>query len=168
MPRLLAAPAGARIITTSSAAESSGRLNPDRLEGRGGWFSYCASKQANIAFTVELARRLHGTGVVPTCFHPGLVRSDFGMATPAFRLGRILAPFAFISPAQGASTLVHLATTPDGLTAPGVYFANSGLAKASRRATDPARAARLWDVSQQLVNAGRASSTAGRPPRRTG
>lgn len=151
LPRLLAAPDGARIITTASAAESRGHLDPARLDGRGGWRSYCASKQANILFTVELARRLHGTGVVPTCLHPGLVRSDFGTATPAFRLGRIFAPFAFVSPAQGASTLVHLATTADGTAAPGAYFANNSLANASKHSTDPALALRLWTVSEDLV-----------------
>lgn len=151
MPRLLAQDDGARIITTASAAETAGRLNPEHLDGRGGCWSYAASKQANILFTVELARRLHGTAVVPTCLHPGLVRSDFGTATWSFRLIRIVAPFAFVSPAQGASTLVHLATTPDGVCAPGAYFANSALAKASNRATDPTLAARLWEVSERLV-----------------
>lgn len=150
LPRLLEAPDGARIITTASAAESAGRLDPDRLDGRGGWLSYCASKQANILFTVELARRLATTGVVPTCFHPGLVRSKFGRQSWSFTMGSLLLPFAYVSTEQGAAPLVRLATTPDG-NAPGAYFTGTGLAKAAKHSTDPALARRLWQVSEELV-----------------
>ncbi len=38
--------------------------------------SYPLSKLANILFTVELAKRLTGTGVVANCLHPGLIRTQ--------------------------------------------------------------------------------------------
>ena len=38
---------------------------------------YGQTKLANILFTSELARRLEGTGVIASCFDPGLVATNF-------------------------------------------------------------------------------------------
>jgi NAD(P)-dependent dehydrogenase (short-subunit alcohol dehydrogenase family) len=49
--------------------------------------AYALSKPLNILFTVELARRLAGTGVTANCVHPGFVCSDLGRdVTGAFGL----------------------------------------------------------------------------------
>src|SRR5690349_8267270 len=55
----LRAAAPARIITTASAAEAWGALDVDRPGRRQQlrWLAYGASKQANILFTIEAARR---------------------------------------------------------------------------------------------------------------
>lgn len=153
LDRLTAAPAG-RIVTTSSAAHVGGRLDPDDLDFRrrrwSRWRSYADSKQANILFTTELAWRLRDTAVVPTCFHPGAVRSDFGDTTGLFRLAKKLSPIGFVTPSQGASTLIALATE-DGLAVPGGYFDAGRVARPTSRAIDPHLAARLWQVSADAV-----------------
>lgn len=144
-----------RIVTTSSAAHTGGRLDPDDLDFRrrrwSRWRAYADSKQANILFTTELAWRLRQTAVVPTCFHPGAVRSDFGDATVLFRIAKKLSPIGFVTPSQGASTLVHLATSDDGRAVPGGYFDSRRLARPTARAVDPDLAARLWQVTAELV-----------------
>ena len=63
---------------------------------------------------------------------------------------RVLRPFA-ISPEQGARTQVYLASAPEiaGLT--GGYWEKSAPAHAEPAAQDDAAAARLWEVSEQLV-----------------
>lgn len=156
LPRLTAAADG-RVITTSSAAHSLGRLDPDDLDFTRRhwtrWRAYGDSKQANIVFTAELAWRLRQTAVVATSFHPGAVRSDFGDQTPLFRLAKRFAPIGFVTPSQGASTLVDLASTDLGRVAPGGYFADSRPARATSRALDPGLATRLWEVSERLTAA---------------
>src|SRR5688572_4549764 len=59
------ASAPARIINVSSGAHTSGKIEFDNLQGerRYGASAYGNSKLANILFTIELARRLEGTGV---------------------------------------------------------------------------------------------------------
>jgi NAD(P)-dependent dehydrogenase (short-subunit alcohol dehydrogenase family) len=143
--------APARIITTTSLAEAWGTLRvaqPGRRQPTS-WLAYGASKQANILFTVEAARRWTGQGVVPTCYFPGLVHSRFGQGSPVFGLGK-LAPGLFRTAEQGADTLVWLATDEAGLV-PGGYFAWRRRFSATGRSTDPARARRLWDASLEAV-----------------
>lgn len=154
LDRVTAAPAG-RIVTTSSAAHTRGWLDPDDLDFQrrrwSRWRSYADSKQANILFTTELTWRLRQTAVVSTCFHPGVVRSDFGDSTGLFRLVKKLSPVGFVSPSQGASTLVQLATTEDGRGVPGAYLDSGRLSRPTSRAVDPDLAERLWKVSAELT-----------------
>ncbi|WP_250030999.1 SDR family NAD(P)-dependent oxidoreductase [Paractinoplanes maris] len=157
LPRLRAAAtpaapaAPARIVTTSSAAEAWGALDPDRPGRRqySRWLAYGASKQANILFTVEAARRWAPTGVIPACYFPGLIRSGFGRSSPSFSAAR-LAPGLFRTPEEGADTLLWLATSPTP-PHPGGYYAWRAPFRATPRSTSPSRAARLWQSSLTAV-----------------
>ena len=70
---------------------------------------YGQSKLANILFTLELARRLEGSGVTANSLHPGTVRTGYGAdgdARGLLAFGiKIASPF-FFSPAKGARTSV--------------------------------------------------------------
>src|SRR5438045_3551518 len=74
---------GARVINTSSGAHHSGKIDLENIARRPskkvGFSVYCDSKLANVLFTRVLARRLAGTRVTANCFHPGFVRTGFGM-----------------------------------------------------------------------------------------
>jgi NAD(P)-dependent dehydrogenase (short-subunit alcohol dehydrogenase family) len=152
-----------RVISTSSLAEAVGAVDPDNLSWKGvpysRWAVYAASKQANILFTVEAARRWDPAEVVATCFHPGLVRSRFGAASASFLLGK-LTPVA-LPPSLGARGLVHLATHPDGVTRPGEYFFWRWPTGSSPNSRNPALAAALWTASEAAVSDG---DRADRPP----
>lgn len=146
---------GARVVTTSSAAHSFGWLDPDDLDFArrrwSRWRAYADSKQANVLFTTELSWRLRQNGVVATCFHPGLVRSDFGSGSPLFRLAMRAMPVGVVSPSQAARNLVRLATEPVGLAVPGGYFDGTTVSRPTSRAVDPDTAGRLWARSEELV-----------------
>jgi NAD(P)-dependent dehydrogenase (short-subunit alcohol dehydrogenase family) len=140
-----------RIVTTTSLAEAWGTLDVDRPGRRQAsrWLAYGASKQANILFTVEAARRWGPLGIVPTCFYPGLIRSRFGGRSPAFGVAKLM-PGVFRTADEGADTLVWLATDPAALV-PGGYFAWRRPLGATPRATNADRARRLWDASLAAV-----------------
>ncbi len=144
----------ARVITTASLAEAWGWLDVDRpgavlARHRSRWLAYGSSKQANVLFTVEAARRWTPLGIVATCFFPGLVQTRFGRTSLLFTLARLVP--GLVSPADvGASTLVWLATSPAALV-PGGYFAFRHLFAGSPRSTSPARATRLWAASRAAV-----------------
>ncbi|MEU1735719.1 SDR family NAD(P)-dependent oxidoreductase [Streptosporangium sp. NPDC020145] len=146
---------GERVITTSSMAARSGNLDPADLSRErrrwSGWLQYGDSKQANALFTVELARRLSGTGVSATCFHPGVIKTGFASGTFLMWMTHHI-PGVGRTVEQGASTLVHLATHPDGTAHPGRYFANGAPARAPRGMTDPGLARDLWEASERAVS----------------
>ncbi|MFO0548701.1 MAG: SDR family oxidoreductase [Polyangiaceae bacterium] len=147
---------GARIISTSSGAHNSGRIDLEtfvKRNGRAGFSAYTASKLANILFTRELARRIEGSGVVANCFHPGFVRTGFGVSNKDI-LGKAIGVVASIfgrTPEKGAETLVWLATSEEGGRVSGQYFFNNKVAKISKRAQDDVMAKKLWELSERLA-----------------
>lgn len=148
--------AAARVVTLSSGAHTMGRIDFDDLGGErsySGMRAYSQSKLANVLFTYELARRLGDGGVTANAVHPGMVRTGFG-AEDAGTLQRLFTPLMrpfMKSPAQGAATSIHVASSPalEGVT--GGYFADCRPKRSSGRSHDEETAARLWQVSANLV-----------------
>ena len=78
-----------------------------------GFRRYGQTKLANIVFTMELARRLEGTGISAFCYHPGTVATNLNRDNGALAnlSMTLIKPFSR-KPAQGAETLVWLADSP--------------------------------------------------------
>ncbi|HLO28407.1 MAG TPA: SDR family oxidoreductase, partial [Anaerolineales bacterium] len=150
------ASAPARIINVSSDAHASGKIEFDNLQGERGFSprAYDNSKLANILFTIELARRLEGTGVTVNALHPGFVATGFaknnGKVIAA--LISIFAPLVARSPAKGAETSIYLASSPEMESITGKYFVDCRVTQPVPQATDSAVAKKLWDVSAEMVH----------------
>jgi NAD(P)-dependent dehydrogenase (short-subunit alcohol dehydrogenase family) len=162
--------APARVVTVSSNAQALGEIDFDDLQGErsySGARAYNQSKLANVLFTYELARRLQGAAVTANALHPGVVSTAFGAEDPG-SIQRWLVPFLrpfMKAPAQGAATSIHLASAPDLAQVTGGYFANSKPKRSSERSYDEAAAARLWQVSADLVGLTAARSFTSIPAR---
>ena len=158
LPRLTAS-TPARIVTTSSDAHRGAQipfddLNAQRTWGGFGFPRYGQTKLANILFTVELARRLAGTGVTANCFHPGFVATGFNRNNGLLmRVGMAISrPFAR-SASKGAQTLVWLVDSDPAGDTSGGYFFDERLVTPSPAAQDREAASRLWRVSEAQVQA---------------
>ena len=152
---LLKGNAPCRIVNVASQAHLRGTMNWDDLQGeRGysGWSAYCQSKLANVLFTVELARRLEGSGVTANCLHPGVVATNFANKGPAFIrwVFKLLRP-VLTTPADGAKTTVYLATSDDVSNVSGKYFDKCREAATSAEARSAENARRLWEMSERLT-----------------
>jgi NAD(P)-dependent dehydrogenase (short-subunit alcohol dehydrogenase family) len=151
----LKASAPARIINVSSGAHTSGKIEFDNLQGERtyGFGTYPNAKLATILYTVELARRLEGTGVTVNALHPGLTATGFGKNNGRVMaaLVSIFAPLFMRSPARGAETSIYLSSSAsvDGIT--GKYFYDSQAIPAAVQAADMVVARKLWDVSAEMV-----------------
>jgi retinol dehydrogenase 14 len=162
--------APARVVTVSSNAHAAGRIDFGDLQGErsySGARAYSQSKLANILFSYELARRLPAASVTANVLHPGLVNTSFGAEDPAGvqkLLVPLLRPF-MKTPARGAATSIHLASAPDLERVTGRHFVNSQPTRSSKPSFDEAVAARLWQVSSDLVDLTTAADTTSRPPR---
>jgi NAD(P)-dependent dehydrogenase (short-subunit alcohol dehydrogenase family) len=156
LDKLEAAPAG-RVVSTSSGAHGKGDLAYlDDLQteryGLSGMKAYGRSKLANIWFTRELAKRLEGTQVTATCFHPGFVASDFGYNNSLFfKLVLTMSKPFQKTVAQGADTGVWLATSGETAGETGSYWIHRKRRKGSPAARDDQAPARLWSQSEAIV-----------------
>ncbi len=152
-PNLKASPE-ARVITTSSTAHTTGRLDRpyDSTKKWSSWGSYGDSKLANIAFTTELDRRMKGTTVTANCFHPGVVHTGFGRDKSFIAmLQESIGRFVLISPEKGADTLVFLASDPQAATATGKYWVKRQVKTPSSTARDTATASLFWTQTEALI-----------------
>jgi len=152
--RLLAS-GGARIINTASAAHQGAILDFDDLQSAKSFRAmkvYGCSKLCNILFTRELARRLHDTGVTANCLHPGFVATRF-----ADESGGLISRFAWlakvfaITPAEGAKTIIYLASSPEVANVTGKYFYKRLPTTPSAPALDDRAALALWERSAALA-----------------
>ncbi|MEV0155266.1 SDR family NAD(P)-dependent oxidoreductase [Micromonospora sp. NPDC050686] len=140
-----------RLVVTASGAHRSGRLDPDELNAALRHYrpmrAYGTSKQANILFAAEAARRW--PDVPAYSFHPGVVRTRFGADSRLVAVGMRLLPFR--SPEKGAETLVWLANQDPDRLVDGGYYADRRPRRPLRKAADPRLAARLWTASAKAV-----------------
>jgi NAD(P)-dependent dehydrogenase (short-subunit alcohol dehydrogenase family) len=151
--------APARVVNVASTAHASARkgITFDDLQSTqrySGMRVYGQSKLANILFTLELARRLEGSGVTANSLHPGTVRTGYGADgdTRGFlALGlKVSGPF-FLTPAKGAQTSIYLASSPEVEGVSGQYFVKCKPVQPKGPARDAEEAHRLWRVSEELV-----------------
>jgi NAD(P)-dependent dehydrogenase (short-subunit alcohol dehydrogenase family) len=150
------ASAPARIINVSSGAHTSGKIEFDNLQGERNYSprAYDDSKLATILFTMELARRLEGTGVTINALHPGFVSTGFGKNNPGFLMKTIRAvvPLIARSPEKGAETSIYRASSPEVQSITGKYFVDRKVTQPAPRATDMVVAGTLWDTSAGMVH----------------
>ena len=147
----------ARIITISSEGHRQDQLDFSDLYFKKGYFgmkAYSRSKLAIILFTLELARRLEGSGVTANCLHPGHIATDiwktnFGLFGPVLKW--IMSQFA-ISPEEGAENSIYLASSPEVTEINGKYFIKNAPVEPSPIAQDPEIGQRLWKLSAELVS----------------
>lgn len=154
----LKASAPARIVTTSSGAHEGASIpfddmNAERKWGGFGFPRYGETKLANILFTVELAQRLAGSGVIANCFHPGFVATGFNRNNGfLMRIGMAISrPFARAT--KGAETLVWLVDSEAAGDTSGGYFFDQHLVPSSAAAQDREAARRIWQVSEAQIQA---------------
>ena len=148
----MVANAPARVLTVSSEAHRAfGPTNWDRVTGSTasitGIAEYRRSKAANVAFTVELSRRVAGHDVTAVAIHPGVIDTGIWRRIPSPLRGVLTR--RMLPPELGAAVVVNCAAAADLVN--GGYYTPRGLEAASRHATDPATAGELWQKSEAMV-----------------
>jgi NAD(P)-dependent dehydrogenase (short-subunit alcohol dehydrogenase family) len=153
---LLKAGAPSRIINVSSAIHHWGKIdfNDLQFEKRNYRFmrAYAQSKLLMNITTVEMARRLEGTGITVNSLHPGAVKTNLGSdnaASLSWKIVDKVVKFFFISPATAAKTPLYLATSPDLEKVTGKYFVRCKPAS-QKRVTDEI-SKKVWEISEEGV-----------------
>lgn len=152
---LLKKSAPSRIVIVASSLyrlASFDLSNPNPLTSLPGLLYY-ASKEANILFTKELARRLEGSGVTANCLHPGLIDSGIWRSVPApLSWGlTVINKLFFKTPFQGAQTSIMLAVDESLDKVSGEYFSDCQQSWVSSSASNMDKAKKLWEISENMV-----------------
>ncbi len=105
---------------------------------------------ARVLFTQEMAERLKGTGVVVNTLHPGLVK-DTQLLNDVGGVFRWMTNAFGKSAAEGADTVVWLATAPENAAVTGKMFAKRKEIATPGQGSDLAARKRLWDESVKLT-----------------
>jgi NAD(P)-dependent dehydrogenase (short-subunit alcohol dehydrogenase family) len=163
----LAAARRARLVTLSSDAHIYGPVDFNDLNFRDRPYNpavaYGQSKTATALFAVEAQRRWSADGVTANTVHPGPIKTNLGRHLSA-EAQAALPDFDYRTAEQGAATPTLLATWPDLEGKGGMYFENCNQAVRNEpgqstgvadHALDPEAAERLWQVSLDLLAAGR-------------
>jgi NAD(P)-dependent dehydrogenase (short-subunit alcohol dehydrogenase family) len=161
----LAAAGNARIVSVSSSAHRSSPIVFDDIHfvnrKYAEWSAYGQSKTANVLFAVEATKRWAADGITANALMPGGIRTNLQRYQTSPEYQKIADNYPWKTLEQGASTSVLLAASPllEGIG--GRYFENNNEASpnvppaengVAAHALDPVIAARLWDVSLDLLN----------------
>jgi NAD(P)-dependent dehydrogenase (short-subunit alcohol dehydrogenase family) len=164
MDALLARPEP-RVVTVSSTAHRTGRMNFDDLDSERGYKrrrAYGQSKLANLLFSFELDRRAREAGapLVSVAAHPGYSATNLQFAGPAAPHERFVMAITNKLIAQsadmGALPTLYAATVPDlpggTFVGPDGFMESRGhpkVVKATSAAYDTDAGRRLWEVSEE-------------------
>ena len=168
--RALAAARGARVVAVSSVGHVNGDMLFDDINFEqhpyDPWAAYSQSKTANVLFTVEAGRRWASDLITVNALNPGRITStglgrhigDISNSPTSFDPTSTDVSWKNIE--QGAATSMLLAASPLVEGATGRYFEDCNEASPHRpgirrgvaaHATDPQHAARLWQVSLDML-----------------
>jgi NAD(P)-dependent dehydrogenase (short-subunit alcohol dehydrogenase family) len=143
------------VVSVGSEASRWGSIDFDDLQVERkpyiAFRQYGSTKLMNIAWALELAERLRGTGVTSNVVHPGTVASSFGNVRGWFGLGFKLIKPLLLTPEKGADTQIYVATSPEVEGVTGAYFIRREQRTPPAPARDPLVRRRLWEASETLV-----------------
>jgi NAD(P)-dependent dehydrogenase (short-subunit alcohol dehydrogenase family) len=147
-------PGAVRILNTASdASEMIPAIDLDdmqNLERFSPGLAYCTGKLANVLFARALADRLGHEGIAAHAVHPGAVDSNFFSYAPADTQARARG-LEKATEAEGADTLIWLATDSAGWRTNGGYWFRRGLWTPNPVVNNQAVVDRFWIESERLV-----------------
>lgn len=165
----------ARVVNVVSAAMSNvrspllGRPRPVPLDLSGvsdvrelnpaeGFVPFAAYARAKLLTTIcgyEFAERWRDEGVTVNSVHPGIVSTDIvdDVMPPALAPFRSLIHRRLLTPEQGASATLRLATDPGLATTSGRYYVRDHETRSPDISYDPTTRAAAWQLSLNWVTA---------------
>lgn len=158
----------ARIINVTSAGYTmwKGELFEDihSCKEFSGVDAYNRSKYLNLLWTLALAFRLKGSGIIANALHPGTAWTDMTKSNESRILPselRVLWPIFRLlqrvgSPAKVAQTSIYLASAPEAGGFNGRYFESSRRPKdLAADITDATKQQKAWELAEHLVRTAR-------------
>lgn len=149
--------APARIVNVNAGLYALGEADLDQLPTGANFKkfkTYMHSKLCSVLVTMELARRIEGSGVTINALHPGVINTNLGASrSPIGLLLKVVKRF-WTEPEAGAKPVVKLAIDPELEGVSGKYFDIFKEMPLAENARDPELARRTWELSAKLTGCG--------------
>lgn len=147
---------GARVVNVASSAHRGG-VDWDDIQCERGYSlmrAYGQSKALMVMTTIELARRLEGSGVIANSMHPGVVRTGIVQKSGHGIIGTLIMFAGYVvlgTPKRAGSHLVRLALSDEAAGVTGAYWNKRRVKEPSEEARDRANQERAWALSERLA-----------------
>ncbi|CAK8671841.1 unnamed protein product [Clavelina lepadiformis] len=115
---------------------------------------YANSKLMNILFTIQLAKRLEGNGVIANCACPGIVKTPLFTSSkrPIATVINWLLLVVAKSPEQGCQCILHCAISREAGDVNGKFFRNCEISEDIHpMSNDEEVLDKLWKISEELT-----------------
>jgi NAD(P)-dependent dehydrogenase (short-subunit alcohol dehydrogenase family) len=151
--------APARIVNVNAGLYVFGKIDFERTpygKDFSMFRSYCNSKLAGVMTTLELAKRLEGSGVTINALHPGVIKSNLG-GTKDLK-GKLinLIKLLFKTPEKGAEPVIYLAASGEVKGISGHFFLLKKEIPIIAKAKDEALGKQIWNLSEKLTGLNKA------------
>ncbi|CAG9559705.1 unnamed protein product [Danaus chrysippus] len=154
---LLKKSAPSRIINVSSIAHKYAEMDFENLNMEKYWSDYLVYANSKLflnLMTLELSKRLEGTGVTVNCLHPGAAATNIFRNIKSKFIRNIVMmglEILFKSVWEAAQTSIYLAVSPEVNDVSGRYFVDCKEKKPSKLSQDEEIAKKLWIETEKLV-----------------
>lgn len=154
---LMKSSAPSRIVNVSSVMHKYGEMDFENLNMEKYWSDYLVYANSKLflnLMSLELSRRLEGTGVTVNCLHPGVAATNlFRNISNSFIRSVVKNGIGFMlqSSWEAAQTSIHLSVSPEVKSVSGKYFCDCRERKPSKLSQDKELAKRLFSESERLV-----------------
>ncbi|KAK7082554.1 hypothetical protein SK128_020989 [Halocaridina rubra] len=147
------------VVLTSEGHRFCRDIEPEALNNKlrtymGSFEVYGQSKLCNNLFTLELAKRLQGTGVTANCIHPKTAGDEIFSKSLKNNLHSFTTNLMdLIQKVEklDARSLDYLCVSDEIADLSGKYFVNSEVCQGSRLSRDKNLARKIWEASENLV-----------------
>nr|XP_034830224.1 retinol dehydrogenase 13-like [Maniola hyperantus] len=154
---LLKSSAPSRIVNVSSSIHMYGEVDFRNLNMEKYWSDYLVYANSKLylnLMTLDLSRRLEGTGVTVNALHPGVAATNIfrNIKNSIIRyLVQTTLNFLYQSVWEASQTSVYLSVAPEVQDISGRYFSDCREKKPSKTSQNPEIAKKLWQESEKLV-----------------
>ncbi|XP_022915007.2 retinol dehydrogenase 14-like [Onthophagus taurus] len=117
---------------------------------------YNNTKLCNLLFTIELAKKLEGTGVTVLAAHPGATTTELGRGLNKFILMAfdVLRTLYFWKPVEGAQCQIYCSVAKNLEIYHGEFFGNCKKIEMYEKAKDVVLGKALWRKSEEMTKLG--------------
>ncbi|KAL0880657.1 hypothetical protein ABMA27_001876 [Loxostege sticticalis] len=146
-----------RIVNVGSLAHYIGDLKPDHINKKGYYsemITYANSKFCIMAFTVELARRLRGSGVTVNAVHPGVVKTNITDTNRNILLDVVFWVLVWVcyrTAEEGAQSVVHCCVAEECAQTSGKFFVDCAVWRGPWKSESKIIHLNLWNISEKLL-----------------